>query len=124
MTCERISDATVASHESRWGAVDWTDAVQVPVGVGLTPGELWWVTVSTSDDMTGRVRLTNAGSRDDPSEAEWLIAAGWQSSTEPHGYWKYFPHVEWDSIGHVRLHAAVAKGYECLGLEYPEIETQ
>ncbi len=120
MECEPISDGTRLSHESRWGAVDWKDAVQVPVGEGLTPGELWWVTVSTIDGELGRARLTNADSLDDPTQAEWLIASEWQSSSKPTGMWKWFPYVEWEPKDRQRLHAATAKGYQCLGLNYPE----
>ncbi|RMB57074.1 hypothetical protein EAX62_16415 [Tessaracoccus antarcticus] len=120
MECEPISDATRLSHESRWGAVDWQDAVQVPVGEGLTPGELWWVTISTTDGETARARLTNAGSVDDPAQAEWLIASGWQVSSRPTGVWKWFPHAKWDLEGQQRLWAAIAKGYQCLRLNYPE----
>lgn len=120
MECEPISDATRLSHESRWGAVDWNDAVQVPVGEGLTPGELWWVTVSTTDGETGRARLTNAGSLDDPTQADWLIASDWESRSQPGVYWKYYPSVAWEAEGQQRLYAATAKGFECLNLTYPE----
>ena len=126
MVCEPISRATRLSHESRWGPVDWDEAVQIAVGEGLTAGINWWVVVATPDGATGRARLTNADSLDDPEDAEWLIASGSQASTgegmasNDSYYWQYFPHVKWDAAGHQRLHAAVAKGFECLDLEYPE----
>jgi len=127
MVCEPISRATRLSHESRWGPVDWDEAVQIAVGEGLTAGINWWVVVATTDGATGRARLTNADSLDNPADAQWLIASDSQASytgestaSNEFYYWKYFPHVKWDSAGHERLYAAVAKGFECLDLEYPE----
>ena len=102
MVCEPISRATRLSHESRWGPVDWDDAVQIAVGEGLTAGINWWVVVATPDGATGRARLTNADSLDNPVDAEWLIASDWQASYTGEGtasndsyYWQYFPHVKW-----------------------------
>ncbi len=106
--------------------MDWDEAVQIAVGEGLTAGINWWVVVATPDGVTGRARLTNADSLDNSADAEWLIASGWQASTgegmasNDSFYWQYFPHVKWDAAGHERLHAAVAKGFECLDLEYLE----
>jgi hypothetical protein len=123
MECDDITRATRRSHEARWGAIDWTEAVQIPVGEGLTAGIDWWVVVATPDGATGRARLTNAGSVEDLDDADWLMAEDWQARAEGSSelrVWKYFPTVKWDEDGQRRLHAAVAKGYECLGIAYPE----
>lgn len=51
------------------------------------------------------------------------MAEDWQARAEGSSelrVWKYFPTVKWDEDGQRRLHAAVAKGYECLGIAYPE----
>ena len=123
MECDDITRATRRSHEARWGAIDWTEAVQIPVGEGLTAGIDWWVVVATPDGATGRARLTNAGIVEDLDDADWLMAVDWQARAEGSSelrVWKYFPTVKWDEDGQRRLHAAVAKGYECLGIAYPE----
>ena len=102
MVCEPISRATRLSHESRWGPADWEEAVQIAVGEGLTAGINWWVVVATTDGATGRARLTNADSLDNPADAEWLITSDWQASytgestaSNDSYYWQYFPHVKW-----------------------------
>ena len=51
------------------------------------------------------------------------MAEDWQARAEGSSelrVWKYFPTVKWDEDSQRRLHAAVAKGYECLGIAYPE----
>ena len=66
---------------------------------------------------------TTAGSVEDLDDADWLMAEDWQARAEGSSelrVWKYFPTVKWDEDGQRRLHAAVAKGYECLGIAYPE----
>lgn len=122
LECKDISRAVRRSHEATWGPVDWQKAVQVPVGEGLTAGIEWVVVVASPDGTSGRARLTNAGSVD-AKAADWLPASEWESSAG-NGYWKFFPTVKWDAAGHKRLNAAVAKGYECLEMTYPDAKPE
>ena len=64
MECDDITRATRRSHEARWGAIDWTEAVQIPVGEGLTAGIDCWVVVATPDGArVGPGSPTRAASR-------------------------------------------------------------
>ena len=74
MVCEPISRATRLSHESRWGPVDWDEAVQIAVGEGLTAGHshgarTWiqrrpsWSRRTKLDDLARQVRPTSTGDR-------------------------------------------------------------
>lgn len=123
LECEDVSKATHRSYEKRWGRPGLSEATQVFVGEGIDPGSRWWVVVDFSDAPTpdsptkGAAYLTNA--EDVDGEAQWLVAASAESE-DHRGYGKYFPNVKWDLEGHKRLVSAVAKGYQCLGKEYPE----
>lgn len=108
MECEPLSEDLRARMRIHFGTPE--RSVQVEVGEGLTPGEIWWVIVldSPSDDsyqwVIPRRFLTNA-----PGVAEddiWIPL--WLSDT-----WRP---VKWDSERLVRGQSALTKALECLDL--------
>lgn len=114
MECEVLSAATEERIYRLWG-VPVETAVQVEVGEGLTPGEIWWViTYMSTSELDGRIRsdrLTNHPGN--PEErGEWFILGSWVPSQDGPAY--TWDNIHWDAERLARGQSALSKAHECL----------
>ena len=105
MECEPLSTDLLSKMRFEFGAP--TRSVQVEVGEGLTPGEVWWVVVldSPADDSYSwgiRRFLTNAPGGG--GAWDWL-------AIQPRDPWA---NVLWDAQRLTRAQAALVKAERCL----------
>lgn len=112
MECEPISEDTQQQIGALWGDI-YVDGVQVEVGEGNTPGELWWVVIfAYSDDSEGFMSwLTNQPGL--PGERGTWINAGVRVEVE--GEWLTMIGADWDHERMVRAQSATIAAWDCLG---------
>lgn len=106
MECEPLSEELLDRMRIHFGTPD--RSVQVEVGEGLTPGEIWWVVIldSSADDSYEweelRQFMTNAPGIS--ADGRWI----------PLGLSDPWSTVSWDSERLVRGQSALTKARECL----------
>lgn len=106
MECEPVSEDT-ADRIYRLRGHRVEDAVQVEVGEGLEPGEIWWVVAYASDDFReGTALLTTF-----PSGGSGYRDLGETVEGSP---WNRWDNVRWDAERLAKGQSALAKALECI----------
>lgn len=116
MECEPISEDTQQRIYALWGwEVD--HGVRVEVGEGNTPSETWWIVTfaySNTDHPDWGSWLTNQPGS--PGERGQWIQAGTRMEVDG----EFLPHlmgVDWDRERLTRGHSAIAKSWDCVGID-------
>lgn len=116
MECEPLSPETESRLEWLWGE-PIVHGLQVEVGEGLTPGEVWWIVTysSTSEEFGERssILLTNHPGIPD-ERGTWLLLGA--QVVNARGEWAHtWDGTRWDIERLTRGQSAVAKALECFG---------
>ncbi|WP_435299702.1 hypothetical protein [Timonella sp. A28] len=105
MSCAPVDPALIERIKKDFGNPKRT--VQVKVGEGLDPDEIWWVVVfdlPPFESFKGGFRAFLTTAPGLPADGKWISLRGkdtWRS-------------VDWDDEKLVRGQSALSKGYECL----------
>lgn len=114
MSCEVPAPATLDRIRRRWGD-EPLEAVQVEVGEGLTPGEIWWLvayrTEKDGDRWSGNQWLTNAPGLAEGADATWINSGGVYIAKNNASFGG---NLHWDEEGTARAQSALAKSLDCL----------
>lgn len=109
MVCEPVTEATERKVYGLWGE-EIGSIVQVEVGEGLEPGDIWWVVAYTTDQHPNRqALLTNF-----PGGGNGRRVLG--PSVEGYGDYEWNPwdNVRWDAERLKVGQSALAKAFDCL----------